>query len=183
MKAGRYRGISEGQQAGCSQVTTFKALVNLLFPGRAPCTCFLAVCASVNELRRCLLKNRHVTIQTLKQPDDLSSLQTSDTKPNSRHPSLKPSKTSSANHPNLIYHIFIAHSNLMITSELISTHCWALKQNHHSVYIKIKILNTCLSPICNSMLSSSGKLFGKLISYNLCKLPLSPFLYAESTTQ
>lgn len=29
--------ISEEQQAGCSQVTTFKALENLLFPGSAVC--------------------------------------------------------------------------------------------------------------------------------------------------
>ncbi len=50
-QGGEDRGISEGQQAGCCQVTTFKALENLLFPGSTPSVCFLAVCASVNELR------------------------------------------------------------------------------------------------------------------------------------
>lgn len=55
-QGGEDRGISEGQQAGCCQVTTFKALENLLFPGSTLCVCFLAVCASINELRGCTLK-------------------------------------------------------------------------------------------------------------------------------
>lgn len=50
-QGGEDRGISEGQQAECYQVTAFKALENLLFPGSTPCVCFLAVCASVNEPR------------------------------------------------------------------------------------------------------------------------------------
>lgn len=87
-QGGEDRGISEGQQAGCCQVTTFKALENLLFPGSAPLVCFLAVCASVNELRGCVcvyVKNHYVTIQTLRQTDVLLPLQKSDTKPSSLH--------------------------------------------------------------------------------------------------
>ena len=71
-QGGEDRGISEGQQAGCRQVTTFKALVNLLFPGSTPSVCFLAVNTSVNEQRGCVRR-----LKTTRSLSRLSSRQTS----------------------------------------------------------------------------------------------------------
>lgn len=44
------RGISEGEKAGCCQVTTFKALGNLPFPGSTPSVCAFS-CADLSELK------------------------------------------------------------------------------------------------------------------------------------
>lgn len=71
-QGGEDRGISEGQQAGCHQVMTFKALVNLPFPGSAPSVCFLAVGTSVNELRGWVRR-----LKTTRSLSQLSSRQTS----------------------------------------------------------------------------------------------------------
>lgn len=96
-QGGEDRGVSEGQQAGCCQVTTFKALGNLLFPGSTPRVCFLAACASVNELCTCTL------ISKLSYPNNWRPLITakkkSVIKPNSLHQLLKPLPNNQ--HPNL----------------------------------------------------------------------------------
>lgn len=101
-QGGEDRGISEGQQAGCRQVMTFKALVNLPFPGSAPSVCFLAVGTSVNELRGCVRR-----LKTTRSLSQLSSRQTSSShcknqnKPNPLQRFSKTFKTWSPNTPQI----------------------------------------------------------------------------------
>lgn len=95
---GEDRGISEGQQAGCCQVTTFKALGNLLFPGSTPYA-FPYVPVWIELKRVCVYVKKDMSLSNLSKRQ-MSSFHRKYLKWNKVSPPINPH--------HLIYHTFSA---------------------------------------------------------------------------